>query len=75
VEQAGRSGEEPGMRHTRRITNLLMKIKQGARTQKNVKNEGCSQDLIEKNIGREYTNCHNANIFVKINSLSFRSIC
>jgi hypothetical protein len=31
----------------RRITNLMTKIKQGARAQRDVKNEGCSQDLIE----------------------------
>jgi hypothetical protein len=33
--------------NARRVTNLLMKIKPGARTQRDVKNEGCSQDLIE----------------------------
>ena len=40
-------GEESSLRQVWRITNLLMKIKQGARTQRDVKNEGCSQDLIE----------------------------
>jgi hypothetical protein len=58
----------------RRITNLLMKIKQAARTQRDVRNEGCSQDLIE-NKGREYTNYHSAIIFMKINNLSLRPIC
>jgi hypothetical protein len=66
--------EESSLRRVRRTANLLMKIKQGARTQRNVKNEGCSQDLIE-NKGREYTNSHNANIFMKINSLSLRPTC
>jgi hypothetical protein len=56
------------------VANLLMKIKQATRTQRDVKNEGCSQYLIE-NKGREYTNCHNANILIKIKSLSFRPIC
>jgi hypothetical protein len=74
VDQAGRSGEESSLRQVRRVANLLMKIKPGGRTQRDVKNEGCSQDLIE-NKGREYTNCHNANIFLKISSLSFRPIC
>jgi hypothetical protein len=34
-----------------------MKIKQEARMQKDVKNEGCSQDIIE-NKGRKYANSH-----------------
>jgi hypothetical protein len=50
-----------------------MKIKQGGRTQRDVKNEGCSQDLIE-NKGREYTNSHNASIFMKRNGLSIMPI-
>jgi hypothetical protein len=50
-----------------------MKIKQEASTQRDVKNEGCSEDLIE-NKGREYTNCHNTNIFMKIDSLSLSPI-
>jgi hypothetical protein len=66
--------EDSSLRQVWRITNLLMKIKQGARTQRDVKNEGCSQDLVE-NKGREYTDSHNASIFVKINNLSFMPIC
>jgi hypothetical protein len=54
--------------------NLLIKIKPGARTQKDVKNEGCSQDVIE-NKGRETTECGIANIFMKINDLSIMPIC
>jgi hypothetical protein len=40
-------GQGAAAANVRRITNLLMKIKQGTRTQRDVKNEGCSQDLIE----------------------------
>jgi hypothetical protein len=65
--------EDSSLRQAGRITSLLMKIKQAARTQRDVKNEGCSQDHIE-NKGLEYTNSHHANIFMKINSLSFRPI-
>jgi hypothetical protein len=54
--------------------NLLTKIKPGPRTQKDVKNEGCSQDVIE-NKGRETTKCVMANIFLKINDLSIMPIC
>jgi hypothetical protein len=39
--------EDSSLRQVWRITNLLMKIKQEASTQRDVKNEGCSQDLIE----------------------------
>jgi hypothetical protein len=39
-----------------------------------VKNEGCSQDVIETK-GREYTNFHQANIVMKINGLSEMPIC
>jgi hypothetical protein len=60
--------------NVRRTAKLLMKIKQGTSTQRDVKNEGCSQDLIE-NKGRECANSHNANIFMKLNSLSFSPIC
>jgi hypothetical protein len=41
-------GEESSLRQVWRTTNLLMRIKQGARTQRDVKNEDRSHDLIEK---------------------------
>ena len=50
-------GEESSLRQVWRTTRLLMKIKQEARMQKDVKNEGCSQDIVE-NKGRKYTNSH-----------------
>jgi hypothetical protein len=37
--------------------DFMMKIKKAKLTQKDVKNEGCSQDLIE-NRGQKYTNYH-----------------
>jgi hypothetical protein len=52
-----------------RTANLSMRIKRGARTLKDVKNEGCSQYVIE-NKWREYTNSHKANIFMKMKGLS-----
>ena len=36
---------------------LVIRIKKAKLTQKDVKNEGCSQDVIETK-GREYTNSH-----------------
>jgi hypothetical protein len=51
-----------------------MNIKQGARTQKDVKNEGCSQDLIE-NKWQKTTQFDLANMLMKINSLSIMPIC
>ena len=50
-------GEESSLRQVWRTTRLLMKIKQEARMQKDVKNEGCSQDIVE-NKGLKYTNSH-----------------
>jgi len=52
----------------------MIKIKKAKHTKKDVKNEGCSQDLVE-NKGRKYTNSHKANIFMKINTLSEMPIC
>jgi len=37
--------------------DFMMKIKKAKLTQKDVKNEGCSQDLME-NKGQKYTNYH-----------------
>jgi hypothetical protein len=51
-----------------------MEIKKGANTKKDVKNEGCSQDVVETK-GQEYTNFHQANIVMKINGLSEMPIC
>ena len=53
---------------------FMTKIKKAKHTKKDVKNEGCSQDLVE-NKGRKYTNSHKANIFMKINTLSEMPIC
>jgi hypothetical protein len=52
----------------------MIKIMKHELTQKDVKNEGCSQDVIETK-GREYTNFHQANIVMKINNLSEMPIC
>jgi hypothetical protein len=51
-----------------------MNIKQGARTQKDVKNEGCSQYLVE-NKGQKTIQLDLANMLIKINSLSIMPIC
>jgi hypothetical protein len=60
---------------TRRVgKEFMIKIRKHELIQKDVKNEGCSQDVIETK-GREYTNFHQANIVMKINGLSEMPVC
>ena len=52
---------------------FVIRIKKVKLSKKDVKNEGCSQDVIE-NKGRETTKYGMANIFMKINDLSIMPI-
>jgi hypothetical protein len=40
-------GEESGLLQVHSIANLSMKTEPDTRAQRNIKNEGCSQDVIE----------------------------
>src|ERR1017187_236197 len=68
----GRSRQAWESRRTPRLAEGLAGSHGGA-PQKDVKNEGCSQDVVE-NKGRETTECGMANIFMKINDLSIMPI-